>query len=173
MGLVLMKLGDAEAARDRQEERLRIARDIGDRRGESYALNDLGQVLASRAHWAQAIPLHEQALVIAEEEGDAIGIIDALDCLAAAHLASGRATLSLELQGRQLDASRRAAFPRGVRRAMFGQAQAYAVLGNIDLAIERARSAAQSSSDGDDPLLRRIEKALRNWITQEGFILTK
>ncbi|RIK16160.1 MAG: hypothetical protein DCC52_17950, partial [Chloroflexi bacterium] len=57
--------GDARQAIAFYEQRLVIAREIGDRRGEGNALGNLGNAYADLGDARQAIAFYEQHLVIA------------------------------------------------------------------------------------------------------------
>ena len=60
------------------EQRLAIAREIGDRRGEGSALGNLGNAWADLGETRKAIELYEQSLAIAREIGDRRGADTAL-----------------------------------------------------------------------------------------------
>lgn len=63
------------------QDSLRIARNIGDKRGTAWALNGLGVLAHWRQHHMEAIEYYEESLQLAREIGDQIRIAGALNNL--------------------------------------------------------------------------------------------
>ena len=78
LGLAHADLGQPQRAIDFYQQRLTIAREIGDRRGEGNALGNLGNAYADLGQPQRAIDFYEQRLSIAREIGDRRG--DAKAC---------------------------------------------------------------------------------------------
>ena len=83
------RLGDYRQAIDLHTPALGIAREIGNRRGETSALDNLGICHQRLGDYRQAIDLHTQALAIARDTGRRRGETSALGNLAWAHLQLG------------------------------------------------------------------------------------
>ena len=60
-------MGEARKAIEYYDQHLEIAREIGDRRGEGNALDNLGSIYAALGEVRQAIKLMEAALKIFEQ----------------------------------------------------------------------------------------------------------
>ena len=73
LGLCHYRLGDYRQAIDLHTQALAVARDIGDRQGESASLGNLGLCHEHLGDYRQAIELHTQALAIARDIGDRQG----------------------------------------------------------------------------------------------------
>ena len=70
LGNAYSDLGDAKKAIDYYEQALKIAREIGDIRGEGNHLGNLGSAYSALGDAKKAIDYYEQALKIAKEIGD-------------------------------------------------------------------------------------------------------
>lgn len=69
-GNVYSKLGKKESAREFLEEALRLIHKLGDHRGESRILNDLGRICSVSGKKWEALDYLEKALVVVREGGD-------------------------------------------------------------------------------------------------------
>ena len=85
---------------------LTSAREVGNRQGEAWILNNLGDALGGLRD-AQAIPLLEQAIAIRREIGDDRGQAQALNNLADAYEELGRQEESVVLLRQALEVNRR------------------------------------------------------------------
>lgn len=88
-GIVYHDQGRYEEAHGLYEEALELSREIGDRIGEGYALNNIGRVAR---HWDLATAEHrsKQAFTIFDEIGHEVGAAQALNNLAKAALVRDR-----------------------------------------------------------------------------------
>ncbi len=67
LGIARAELGETRRAIELYEQRLEIAREIDDRRGEGAALGNLGEALAKAGERGQAIARLQETLEIFEE----------------------------------------------------------------------------------------------------------
>jgi len=83
MGIALNKLGEIARALECHRQHLGIAREIGDRRGQANAFNNLGlsEVAAGRSKTASA--LFEEAVEIYRSLDDRVGEANAMTSLVA------------------------------------------------------------------------------------------
>ncbi|HEY9817908.1 MAG TPA: CHAT domain-containing protein, partial [Candidatus Obscuribacterales bacterium] len=95
-------LGQYQEAIALYEQRLVIAREIGDRRGEGAALGNLGNAYRNVGQYQEAIALYEQQLVITREIGDRQGEGSALGNLGVAYNSLGQPEQALEQQQQAL-----------------------------------------------------------------------
>jgi tetratricopeptide (TPR) repeat protein len=109
------------------------ARRVGNRRGEAWVLNNLGEALGI-THDSEGIGLLEQALAIRHEIGDRRGEAQAANNLADAYRAAGRLAEALELLRRALDVNRTVGY-------RFGEGIALVNLGDVLLNLDRAEEA--------------------------------
>ena len=109
------------------------ARRVGNRRGEAWVLNNLGEALGI-THDSEGIGLLEQALAIRHEIGDRRGEAQAANNLADAYRAAGRLAEALELLRRALDVNRAVGY-------RFGEGIALVNLGDVLLNLDRAEEA--------------------------------
>jgi tetratricopeptide (TPR) repeat protein len=73
VGLAYAALGQPQRAIEYYEQRLAIAREVGDRQGEGTALNGLGLAYAALGQPQRALDCYQQRLAIAREIGDLAG----------------------------------------------------------------------------------------------------
>ena len=69
----MLDLGELRKAIEYYEQALKIAREIGDRRGEGTSLGNLGNAYTDLGQPVKAIEYYEQALKISREIGDRRG----------------------------------------------------------------------------------------------------
>ena len=89
LGLVYSDLGEPRKAIELYEQALKIAREIGDRRGEGNQLGNLGVTYSNQGELRRAIEFYEQALrssVRSDTTGRRCRLWEPGECL----LASGR-----------------------------------------------------------------------------------
>ena len=80
-GVLAHHQSEYSAARGRHEESLAIHRQLGDRKGISVSLNNLGNVAYRQGDLASARSLHEESLAIERDLGDRCGIAVSLNNL--------------------------------------------------------------------------------------------
>ena len=106
LGLRHYYIGDYRQAIDLHTQALAIARDTGDRRGESAALGNLGNCNASLGEYRRAIELHTQALDIARDIGHRQGESSRLGGLGNCHASLGDYRRAIDLHTQALDIAR-------------------------------------------------------------------
>ena len=89
-GNVFSSLGRYEEAREHYERNLAIAREVGDRRSEGYALSGLGAVAHEQDEGGETLDLAGQALSLRQEIGHADGVTDSLIQQGEIHWRAGR-----------------------------------------------------------------------------------
>jgi DNA-binding CsgD family transcriptional regulator/tetratricopeptide (TPR) repeat protein len=106
-GLAHGALGDPVEARRCLEETLLITRRSGDRRTRSAAMVELARLDRRRGNDDKAVQALLVALETYDEIGDVVGVLDALEALAATRAAQGRYPVAARLLG-AADSARRA-----------------------------------------------------------------
>jgi tetratricopeptide (TPR) repeat protein len=106
LGSCQFSLGDYRRAIDLYTQALAIARDIGDRRGESAMLGGLGICHDRLGDYRQAIDLHTQALAIARDIGDRRGESQDLNNLGLCHNSLGDYRQAIDLHTQALAIAR-------------------------------------------------------------------
>jgi DNA-binding SARP family transcriptional activator len=109
------------------------ARRVGDRQGEAWVLNNLGEALGMIGD-SDGIGYLEQALAIRREIGDRMGEAQAANNLADAYRALGRREEALDLLRRALDLNREVGY-------RFGEGVALVNLGDVLLGLDRVEEA--------------------------------
>ena len=97
LGICHHKLGEYRRAIDLHSQALAIARETGDRAGESADLGNLGICHFSLGEYRRAIDLHTQALAIARETGDRAGEGADLGNLGICHYSLGEYRRAIDL----------------------------------------------------------------------------
>ena len=111
------------------------ARQVGNRLGEAWILNNLGEALGITGD-SEAIGCLEQALAIRREAGDRTGEAQAANNLADAYRSLGRTEEALDLLRRALDLNREVGY-------RFGEGIALVNLGDVLLNLNRAEEAIE------------------------------
>jgi tetratricopeptide (TPR) repeat protein len=111
------------------------ARQAGNRQGEAWILNNLGETLGITGD-SESIGCLEQALAIRRETGDRTGEAQAANNLADAYRSLGRREEALELLLRALDLNREVGY-------RFGEGIALVNLGDVLLNLSRAEEAIE------------------------------
>ena len=114
---------------------LGCARQVGNRLGEAWILNNLGEALGTTGD-SEGIGCLEQALAIRREVGDRTGEAQAANNLADAYRSLGRYEVALDLLRRALDLNRELGY-------RFGEGIALVNLGDVLLNLNRAEEAIE------------------------------
>jgi CHAT domain-containing protein/Tfp pilus assembly protein PilF len=136
LGIVYRNLGQYERAINFYEQRLVIAREIGDRRGEGDTLGNLGVAYWSLGQYERAIDFYEQSLAIAREFGNRQGEANALGNLGIAYLDLGQYERAINSYEQRLVIDREIDDRRGEGIALGNLGHAYWSLGQYERAID-------------------------------------
>jgi tetratricopeptide (TPR) repeat protein len=136
LGLAYSDLGDAKKAIDYYEQALKIAREIGDIRGEGNRLGNLGNAYSALGDAKKAIDYYEQALKIAREIGDRRGEGADLGNLGLAYSALGDAKKAIDYYEQALKIAREIGDRRGEGNHLGNLGLAYSALGDAKKAID-------------------------------------
>jgi DNA-binding SARP family transcriptional activator/Tfp pilus assembly protein PilF len=109
------------------------ARQAGNRQGEAWVLNNLGQALGF-THMSEGIELLERSLAIRREIGDRLGEAQAANNLSDAYVVLGRTDRALDLLRRALDLNREVGY-------RYGEGVVLNNLGEAFLALDRPHEA--------------------------------
>ena len=129
---------------------LDCVRRTGNRRGQAWILNNLGEALGQR-RVGEAISYLEDALAIRREIGDRRGEAQAANNLANVYLELGRPQEALEPLQRSLVVQREVGYRNGEGIALINLAEAYLELGRFDEAIQSLGQARPIFVDLDAP----------------------
>ncbi|MDQ2813793.1 MAG: tetratricopeptide repeat protein [Actinomycetota bacterium] len=113
---------------------LQSARQAGNRQGEAWVLNNLGQALGF-THMQEAIELLERSFAIRREIGDQLGAAQAANNLSDAYVVLGRTDEALELLRRALDLNREVGYRYGEGVVLNNLGEAFLDLGRPDEAV--------------------------------------
>jgi DNA-binding SARP family transcriptional activator/Tfp pilus assembly protein PilF len=111
------------------------ARQVGNRQGEAWVLNNLGEALGYSRE-SEGIDLLEQALTIRREIGDRMGEAQTASNLADAYVVLGRTKEALDLLHRALDLSREVGFRYAEGAALNNLAEAFLELDRLEEAVD-------------------------------------
>ena len=129
-------LGEIDKAIDYYEQRIVIAREIGDRRGEGAALGNLGNAYAALGETDKAIDYHEQQLVITREIGDRRMEGNALGNLGIGYKNLGEIDKAIDYHEQQLVIVREIGDRRSEGATLGNLGTAHAALAEIGKAID-------------------------------------
>jgi DNA-binding SARP family transcriptional activator len=125
---------------------LESARQAGNRQGEAWVLNNLGQALGF-SHMSEGIGYLEQALAIRRSIGDRIGEAQAANNLSDAYVVLGRTDEALDLLRRAVDLDREVGYRYGEGVALNNLAEAFLDLDRpgeaIDCLVQARRTFAE------------------------------
>jgi DNA-binding SARP family transcriptional activator/Tfp pilus assembly protein PilF len=110
------------------------ARRAGNRQGEAWVLNNLGQALGF-THMSEGIELLERSLAIRREIGDRLGEAQAANNLSDAYVVLGRTDEALDLLRRALDLNREVGYRYGEGLVLNNLGEAFLDLDGPDEAI--------------------------------------
>jgi len=139
-GMLAAGQGDYDRAVALYEESLALYRDLGDRKGTSGPLRELGAVAYHRGDYERAVRLSEQALAVARESGSTFGSGLAVCSLADALRAQGDLERARTLLEESQTSLRRKRHPLRVANAL---ANTLARLGSIECEMGRDARASE------------------------------
>ena len=136
LGVIHDFLSEPRKAIEFYEQALKIAQEIGDRRGEGNHLGHLGLAFSDLGEPHKAIEFHEQALKIAQEMGDRRGEGKHLNNLGLAFSDLGEPRKAIEFYDQALKILRNIGDRRGEGNCLNNLGIAYSDLGEHRKAIE-------------------------------------
>lgn len=122
-------------ALDTHQQRLALARELGDTAGEAQALGDLGTVYQGLGDYATAIDYHQQQLALGRQRQDDRAIAQALSSLGIAAHSQGNYAQARDYQQQFLQFARDRSHLLWQEQALANLAGAYLFLGDTDRAI--------------------------------------
>jgi CHAT domain-containing protein/Flp pilus assembly protein TadD len=141
------------------QQALVLYRKIKNRRGESYALGNLGVTYQFLGNYTKAIEYLEQTLAIAKESKDQRGEGTALGNLGNSYYSLGNYPKAIEYQEQTLAITREIKDRNGESRALSSLGLAYRVLGNPAKAIEYHQQSLAIAREIED---RKEESGILN-----------
>jgi len=117
-GMLAFLQCDYDVARERIEESLRLAEELGDEAAVAWSLARLGSIARERAEYATAESLHRQALTLAKRAGDRHGVAAQLNLLAFVAWLRGDPSTASELSGEALATMRTVGDREGIAWAL-------------------------------------------------------
>ena len=150
LGICHFSLGAYRQAIELYTQSLAIARDIGDRRGESTALGGLGLCHLDLGAHRQAIDLHTQSLAIARDIGDRRGESTALGNLGLCHLDLGDYRQAIDLHTQSLAIARDTGYRDGEDATLGNLGLCHLDLGDYQQAIDLLTQALAIARDIGD-----------------------
>lgn len=142
---------------------IRAAREIGDRRGEEAALNNLGPSYTALGQVQKAIDHYQQALVISREIGDRRGEGATLGNLGLAYANLGEVQTAIDHYQQRLVIAREIQDRRGEAYALFNMSLAQHSLGARDNAITNAEASLTILEQIEAPNAAPARRQLAAW----------
>ncbi len=156
LGTAYLQLGEYRRAFELHEKALKIARRIGNVRGEGSALGSMGLAYSNLGEYQRAIELYEKRLKIARRIGDIRGEGSVLGNMGTAYLYLGEYRRAIELYEQRLEMARRIGDVRGEGNALGNMGNAYMQLGEhrrtfelYEKALEIARRIGNVRGEGN------------------------
>jgi tetratricopeptide (TPR) repeat protein len=137
---ILGRNRDAEALHRRA---LTLARTIGDRQGEQYALYGLGEVYRLQGRYDQAADHYHRAVEIARILGDRLGELWALVSFGAVHRLQGRYDQAADHYHQAVEIARTFDDRQGEQYALYGLGEVYRLQGQYDQAADHYHRAVE------------------------------
>ncbi len=136
LGIAYGDLGNAKKSIDYNEQALKIAREIGDRRGEGNQLGNLGNAYNALGDAKKSIDYYEQALKIAREIGDRQREGNHLGNLGNVYYRLGDVKKSIDYYEQALKIAKEIGDRRGEGVDLGNLGNAYNALGDVKKAID-------------------------------------
>ncbi|WP_440955461.1 tetratricopeptide repeat protein [Methanosarcina sp. Mfa9] len=150
LGLTYQQLGYVRKAIEYYEQALKIAKEIGDRRGEGADLGNLGNAYRNLGEPRKAIEYYEQALKISKEIGDRRGEGNHLGNLGNAYSDLGEPRKAIEYYEQALKIAKEIGDRRGEGNHLGNLGLAYRNLGEPRKAIEYYEQALKIAKEIGD-----------------------
>ncbi len=155
-GIVHWRLSNYETARQYLEQSLILARQIGDRKKETYVLSVLAQIFAQVGDLAKSHQLFEDALAIAREVNDKRRISGALTNYANTYYYEGNYERAQQLVEEGLTAVREIGDKRGTAILLNNLGNLYYMKNDFDTASKCYQEALILGRESDDKYLKAL-----------------
>ncbi len=150
LGNAYNSLGKYQQAIDFYQQSLAIARDIGDRKGESNSINGLGNAYYFLGQFQQAIDFYQQSLAMQRDIGDRNGEAHSINNLGNAYNSMGDYQQAIDFLQQSLAIKRDIGDLNGEANSLSNLGNAYNSLGDYQQAIEfHQQSLAIARNIGD------------------------
>lgn len=155
--------GNLEQALKQFESRLKLAKQVDDRRGEGITMGNIGSVHYAFGDIPLAISYHMKDYEIAKEVGDLRGQSIAAGNLGADYAAMNNFDEALRFHKEHLTISRKIKNPRCEADALFKMSLTYARFGNLRKAVSKSQAALRIFDKLEHPLASVVRVRLNNW----------
>lgn len=150
------------------EEALALWRDLGNKRMEAYALNELGTVIGSLGESKKAVVYFDQALILWRDIGDRLNEANALNNGGLEHWRLGDSHKALENYSNALALQRSLGASGGEATTLNNMGIAYSSLGRLQEALESLNQSlplrrALGDRAGEASALHNIGSIYHNW----------
>ena len=146
-GVLARRAGDLQRAEDELKTALEIARNIGNKRQTSQALNELANVYFDLGRFAPAADMYREAVQVSREVGDRNGEARALGNLASVEYERGDVVGALKLDKEALDIRRAIGDRQSIAFALTNMGETARDLGDLAGAQTMYDESRQISSD--------------------------
>jgi tetratricopeptide (TPR) repeat protein len=140
---IAIRLQEYDQAKEHSLAFLRLAREIGHRRGEAISLGVLGQVAYIQGQYVRARAFHEQSLAISRELGDRIWMMRRLNALGEVALAARDLEQAKARYREALSSAEELAALRHITTALCGLGEVALAAGDVPAARQHYRRALQ------------------------------
>jgi tetratricopeptide (TPR) repeat protein len=143
MGIVYSRRGENDLAIECYERQMRICEELGNRRGISIAIGNIGIECYSRGEYDRAIECYERKMSICEELGDRSGISNTIGNMAIVYQVLGEYDRAIECYEGQMCIDKELGDRNGVALAIGNIGSACLSLGEHERALENFHRAAE------------------------------
>ncbi len=150
LGLAYSDLGEIKKAIECYMQALKIAKDLGDKKGEENSLGNLGLAYIQIGQVDKAIQNYEQALQIAEEIGDIRGKGNSLGNIGLAYNQLGKIEKAIQYYKKALEIASKVGDKRGEGSHLGNLGNVYADIGRVEKAIEYYKKALKIAREIGD-----------------------
>jgi tetratricopeptide (TPR) repeat protein len=163
IGIVYALLGKHLQAIEFYKQQLLIAQETGDISAEAEAANNIGLSYLAVNQPRVALEFLTHASAIYESISDLQNQVLLLNNIGLVYLNTGEPRHALEIFAQLERLSRQAESPLGEARALFNQAEAYAILDNLGEAISRAEAALKVYERIESNDTVKVQAQLSEW----------